>query len=67
MLAAFKDTAYDKSKFGGFEKLTLPPKSLHTFETEMSKIRLNTGGVGGVGADPQTCKTGTLFLNLGTM
>ena len=33
---------------------TLPPKSLHTFSSVWSKITLNTGGVGGAGADPQT-------------
>ena len=41
---------------------TLPLKSLLPLAPVCSKTTLNTGGVGGAEADPQTWKMGTYFL-----
>ena len=35
---------------------------IHTRASVWSKTSLNTGSVGGAGADSSTCKIGTLFL-----
>ena len=48
--------------------LTLPLKSLLPLASVWSKTTLNTGGVSGAGADPQTLKMETFFSYfLGTL
>ena len=41
---------------------TLPLKSISPLASVWIKTTLNTGGVDGTWAGPQTCKTGTFFL-----